>query len=146
MSLFNQSEHRQNLLTLFNEKTTIAGFYGLRLSFSSQDRAIIHLPYPPKEDLALGWVQGEIYAVMLDNAGWFTVAASQTKHCWIATSEISIHLFQPFKARSLQARGEVMAIQKNIWTAEMRLTDEEGRLAGEGKGTYLIQPKLVLIK
>ncbi len=130
------------LLRLFKERAPIARLFGMRLSYNEDGGAVVDLPYNPNLDHALGGVHGGVYATMLDTAGWFTVAATTDRSCWVATSEFSVHLLQPVRQSSLRSVGRLVKAGKRQAVAEMRLEDGEGRLVGHGVGTFIILPNV----
>jgi len=132
------------LLRMFNEKAPIARYFGMRLSFTDEANAVVDLPYNPHLDHALDGVHGGVYATMLDCAGWFTAAAAQDISCWVATSELSIHLLEPARCTSLRAVGRLIKHGKRQDIVEMELYDGEGRLIGHGIGTFVILPNVPL--
>lgn len=126
------------LLDMFNNKAPIAQLFGMKLSFDEDHNASVDLPYNPNLDHALGLVHGGIYATMLDNAGWFTVAAhSDSNNFWIATTEMSIHFLLPAKQTSLRATGKIIKHGKRQSIAEMSLFDEGNNLVGHSTGTFM---------
>ncbi|XEY22922.1 PaaI family thioesterase [Candidatus Uabimicrobium helgolandensis] len=128
----------KKLLELFNEKAPIAQLFGMKLSFDDQKNARIHLPYNPNLDHALGLVHGGIYATMLDNAGWFTVAGhNENNNFWIATTEMSIHFLLPAKQTELVAIGKIIKLGKRQSIAEMSLFDGNDNLVGHSTGTFM---------
>lgn len=130
------------LLQMFNERAPIARYFGMKLSFTAAGNAVIDLPYNPNLDHALGGVHGGVYATLLDSAGWFTVAAAHDISCWIATSELSIHLLAPAERTALRAVGRLLKQGKRLDIAEMDLYDGQGRLIGHGVGTFVILPNV----
>lgn len=138
------SERIAELLHMFNEDAPIASYFGMKLSFTDEANAVIDLPYNPNLDHALGGIHGGVYATMLDSAGWFTAAAAQDISCWVATSELSIHLLEPVKCASLRAVGRLIKHGKRQDIVEMDLYDGEGRLVGHGVGTFVVLPNVPL--
>jgi uncharacterized protein (TIGR00369 family) len=138
------TERIEELLRMFNENAPIARFFGMKLSFTDEASAIIDLPYNPNLDHAFGGIHGGVYATMLDNAGWFTAAAAQDVSCWVATSELSVHLLQPAERTSLRAVGRLIKQGKRQSIAEMVLHDEQGHLIGHGIGTFVALPNAPL--
>jgi len=128
------------LLHMFNEVAPIARTLGMRLSFDDEGRAIVDLPYNQGLDHAQGGVHGGVYATMLDTAGWFTSAAAHDVDCWIATSEMSMHLLLPAGRTSLRAVGRLIKRGKRQDVAEMRLYDGDGRLVAHATGTFVLLP------
>ena len=134
----------KELLHMFNQVAPIARTFGMRLSFDGEERAIVDLPYNPGLDHALGGVHGGVYATMLDTAGWFTAAAAHDVDCWLATSEMSMHLLLPAERTSLRAVGRLIKRGKRQDVAEMRLYDGEGCLVAHATGTFIILPGVPL--
>ena len=130
------------LLRLFKDRAPIARYFGMQLSYNEEGGAVVDLPYNPNLDHALGGVHGGVYATMLDTAGWFTVAATTDRSCWVATSEFTVHLLQPVQRSSLRAVGRLVKVGKRQAVAEMHLEDGEGRLVGHGVGTFIVLPNV----
>ena len=126
---------QQELIELFC-RVPIAIFFGMSLSYDEQGHACIHLPYNPNLDHALKGIHGGAIATMLDNAGWFAVAA-QNEGVWIATSEFKVHLLNPVKESKLHAEGWVVKSGRRISVAEMRVSSSNGELIAIGTGTYI---------
>jgi uncharacterized protein (TIGR00369 family) len=137
-------EKKLELLKLFNETAPIAKYFGMRLSFDDQGLAILDLAYNPNLDHALGGIHGGIYATMLDNAGWFASAVTHEKSCWVATSEMSFHLFAAAKQTDLKATGRVMKSGKRQDVCEMHLYDGDNQLVAHATGTFIILPSIPL--
>ena len=139
-------EKKLELLKLFNETAPIAKFFGMRLSFDSEGQATLDLPYNSNLDHALGGIHGGIYATMLDNAGWFASALTHEKSCWVATSEMSFHLFAAAKQTNLRAVGKVIKSGKRQDVCEMRLYEANDQLIAHATGTFIILPSIPLNK
>ena len=137
-------ERIEQLLRMFNEVAPIAGTLGMRLSYDEEGQAIVDLPYNPGLDHALGGVHGGVYATMLDTAGWFTAAAAHDEPCWLATSEMSMHLLLPVERASLRAVGRLIKRGTRQDVAEMRLYDGDGRLVAHATGTFVLLPGVSL--
>lgn len=134
----------EQLLHMFNEVAPIAGTFGMSLSYNEEGQAVVDLPYNPGLDHALGGVHGGVYATMLDTAGWFTAAAAHDGSCWLATSEMSVHLLLPVERTSLRAVGRLIKRGKRQDVAEMHLYDGDGRLVGHATGTFILLPGVTL--
>jgi len=126
---------QQALIELFRG-VPIARFFGMSLSYDERGHACIYLPYNPNLDHALKGIHGGAIATMLDNAGWFAVAA-QNEGVWIATSEFKVHLLNPVKEIDLHAEGSVVKAGRRISVAEMRVSSSNGALVTIGTGTYI---------
>ena len=137
-------ERIAELLHLFNKVAPIARTFGMVLSYDEEDRAIVDLPYNPALDHALGGVHGGVYATLLDTAGWFTAAAAHDISCWLATTEMSVHLLAPVQRTSLRAVGQLIRQGRRQDVAEMRLYDGSDRLVGHATGTFVLLPNIPL--
>lgn len=126
----------------FHENCPIARTFGMKLSFNQAHNAIVSLPYNPDLDHSLGGIHGGIYATLLDTAGWFTAAIAHDIDCWVATSEMSMHLLEPVKKTSLRAVGHLLKSGKRQNIAEMFLYDDGDRLVGHATGTFIILENL----
>lgn len=138
-------ERIQQLLHMFNEVAPIAGTFGMRLSYGDRGQAVVDLPYNPALDHALGGVHGGVYATMLDTAGWFTAAAAHDEPCWLATSEMSMHLLLPVESTSLRAEGRLIKRGTRQDVTEMCLYDGDGRLVAHATGTFVLLPGVSLL-
>ena len=138
------ARRRDELLHLFNEVAPIARTFGMRLAYTDDDRAVLTLPYNPGLDHALNDIHGGVYATMLDNAGWFTAALGHDESCWVATSELSLHLLRAAKATSLRAEGWFLKRGKRQDVLELKLYDGAGELAAHATGTFIVLPGLSL--
>ncbi len=143
------SARREELLHVFNEVAPIARTFGMKLSYTDDDRAVITLPYNPGLDHALGDTHGGVFATMLDNAGWFTAALGRDESCWVATSELSLHLLRRATATTLRAEAWYLKRGKRQDVLEMKLHDGDGHLVAHATGTFItltevpIAPNLV---
>jgi uncharacterized protein (TIGR00369 family) len=135
---------REELLHLFNEVAPIARTFGMKLSYTEDDRAVLTLPYNPALDHALGDIHGGVFATMLDNAGWFTAALGRDESCWVATSELSLHLLRRATATGLRAEAWYLKRGKRQDVLEMKLTDDAGELVAHATGTFITLPSVPL--
>lgn len=125
-----------DLVRLFNQQAPIAQVYGMTLSYDSDGSAVFDLPYNPRFDHALGGIHGGVFATLLDNAGWFTVA--QYFDHWIATVDFNVHLLKHAKQEHLRARGKAIRIGKTLSVAEMEVTNLQGERLAVGTGTFTL--------
>ena len=139
-------EHIDELLNLFNHRAPIARTFGMKLSFTPEGNAVIDLPHNPGLDHALDGIHGGVYATLLDSAGWFTAAAAHDNSCWLATTEMSIHLLAPASKTSLRAEGRLIRRGNRQDVAEMHLYDSDGKLVAHATGTFVLLPNIPLSK
>jgi uncharacterized protein (TIGR00369 family) len=132
------------LIRLSKERSPIARFLGIGLSFTDNLESVVSLEYNPNLDNVAGHIHGGIYATLLDMAGWFACAVAHDDTCWIATSHITVHFLEAVKETSLRAVGRVIKTGKRQDVAEMNLYDAGGNLVGHASGTFVILRDLVL--
>ena len=130
-------EREQRLLQMYNGSSRLGALLGMQLSFDEQGRAVVHLPHNPKLEHARGGTHGGVIATMLDNAGWFTCAASHEGNGWVATAEMSFHLLRPALGTALTARGELLKSGRRQDVAAMTCHDTAGNLVAHGTGTFI---------
>lgn len=126
---------QQKLIKLFHG-SSISKVTGMRLSYNEQDQAVFHMPYNPHFNHALGGIHGGIFATLLDNAGWFTIAPHF--ETWIATIEFTTRLLKPVAEKELIAIGKIVRLGKSISTAEMKIHTVDGKLAAIGAGSFVL--------
>ncbi len=135
---------KNELTRIFNEVAPIALYFGMKLEYDDEGRAVVELPFNPNLDHALGAVHGGIYATMLDIAGWFTAALARDELCWLVTSELSIHFLKPAVRTSLRAVGQMIKSGKRQDIVEMHLYDGQDSLVGHAVGTFVVLPDVPL--
>jgi uncharacterized protein (TIGR00369 family) len=133
-----RDDRKNELLRVFNEVAPIAKYFGMRLSYSDEGSAVIHMPHNPNLDHALGDVHGGVYATLLDSAGWFTAALAYERSLYLTTSDLSIRFLQPVHASPLKAVGRLIKCGKRLAIAEMHLYDEQDQLVGHATGTFVV--------
>ena len=109
----------------------------IEISFDAEARAHFKLAFHPRLCHTLGDVHGGIYATLLDNAGWFTVAG-RFPGFWVATSELHTYLLEPAQGEDMEAVGRIVRLGKKIAVAESELFSASGRLLGRGIGSFLV--------
>jgi len=107
----------------------------MTLWYDEQGHAHFSLPYNPNLD-GTGVVHGGAIATLLDNAGFFAVAA-QHEGNGITTSQLNIHLLNRAKQSELHAEGWVVKLGRRSSVAEMRVSTSDGKLVAVGTGTYM---------
>ncbi|HSB45037.1 MAG TPA: hypothetical protein VLD60_08500, partial [Nitrospira sp.] len=74
---------------------------GMTLRYNEEGQAVFEMPYNPNYDHAMGAIHGSVFGMMIDNAGWFTVAPHYEN--WIVTVEFSTRLHEPVSREDLWA-------------------------------------------
>jgi uncharacterized protein (TIGR00369 family) len=134
-------ERVKELLAIFNNRVSIARFFGMKLAFTDAGNAVIDLPYNPNLNHGRGGIHGGVYMTMLDSAGALTAAVHHDLSCFLATSEMSVHFLLPAERTSLRAVGKIIKHGRRQDIVEMELHDEQGRLVGHATGTFIVLPK-----
>jgi uncharacterized protein (TIGR00369 family) len=130
-----RTQRESQLIALFG-RAPIKRSTGMELSYSADGRAVFDLPHNPDLEHALHDTHGGVIAMLLDNAGWFTVARDYDT--WVATVEMQMRILEPAKRENLRAMGRVIRTGKRISVAEMEVRSESGRLVAIGSGTFSV--------
>lgn len=133
-------ETLQTIIRLFNT-APIKRTTGMALRFNEKGEAIFTQPYNPSFDHALEDTHGGLIATLLDNAGWFTVAAHYNK--WVLTVDLNIKLLEPVQKRDLVAIGHLVRAGNKLSTATMEVKSGDGRLIAIGSGTFSVTSKSI---
>lgn len=128
----------EKLITLFNS-APISQTTGMTLRYDSDARAIFEMPRNPAFDHALQDTHGGLIATLLDNAGWFTVAAHYEK--WVVTSDLNIRLLEAAGQSDLIATGRIIRTGKVLSVAEMEVRTSGGILVAMGSGSFVVTSK-----
>lgn len=128
----------QKLIDLFNS-SPIKKSTGMNISYQGKGQAAFDFKRNPAFDHAMNDVHGGIIATLLDNAGWFTVAAHYG--CWVVTVEFQVRLLEEAGQEDLQSIGRLIRVGKRLATAEMQVTSKSGRLVAVGSGTFSVTSK-----
>jgi uncharacterized protein (TIGR00369 family) len=139
-----RNTRRERLLRLFHGGSHIVQTLNLGLSFTEDDRAMVHMPYDPAYDHAAGSVHGGVYAVLMDTAGWFASAVTRDPEDWPATAELSMHLLKAAREAPLRAEGRMIKGGRRQDVVEMLLyNDLTGELVGHATGTFVPSGRIV---
>jgi uncharacterized protein (TIGR00369 family) len=125
---------RQEYLVSMSLKAPLVQTFGMKLSYNNAGQAVWEMPYNPKLDHAAGGIHGGVFATLLDNAGWFTVAPNFEN--WISTIEYQTRLLEPVEHEHLKAIGEIVRLGKRITIAQMKLWSGSGKLVAIGSGSF----------
>lgn len=84
---------------------------------------------------ALGAIHGSVYFKLLDDAAFFAVN-SIVEDVFVLTTSFNINLLRPANQGTILAKGKVRYKSKNLYTADSRLYNEEGKEIGFGTGNF----------
>jgi uncharacterized protein (TIGR00369 family) len=125
---------RRNHIIKLASNAPIVRTYGMSLSYDAEGRAVWEMPYNSNFDHAAGGIHGGVFATLLDNAGWFTVAPYFEN--WISTIEYETRLLEHVEKEDLKAVGEIVKLGKRISFAEMKIWSGSGKLVATGSGSF----------
>lgn len=128
------------LVKLF-ESAPIRKTTGMQLRYDSDARAIFEMPRNPDFDHALHDTHGGLIATLLDNAGWFTVAAHYEK--WVVTSDLNIRLLEAAGQSDLIATAKIIRSGKILSVAEMEVRTSGNVLVAIGSGSFVVTSKAI---
>tara|TARA_B100000524_G_scaffold100249_1_gene48098 strand:+ start:1515 stop:1952 length:438 start_codon:yes stop_codon:yes gene_type:complete len=84
---------------------------------------------------ALGAIHGAVYFKMLDDAAYFAVS-SFVKDCFMLTSSFNINILRPVSKGKLTAVGTIRYKSSNLFTADAKLYNQEGKEVAFGTGNF----------
>ncbi len=129
------TERQKMLMNLFNG-APIRKATGMTIRYDEEGRAVFTMPYNPSFDHAMGAIHGSIFGMLIDNAGWFTVAPHYDN--WIVTVEFSTRLHEPISKKDLVATGRIVRMGSRMASAEMEVRTTDNGLAATGAGTFIV--------
>jgi uncharacterized protein (TIGR00369 family) len=130
-----QVEGRREKLIELSHTAPIIVSMGSQLSYNDGGEAVWDMPYHSGFDHALEGVHGGVFATLLDNAGWFTVAPYYDT--WVATVEFQVRLLEHVQKKDLRAVGHLVKLGKRLSTTRMEvLTADDGKVVAIGSGTF----------
>lgn len=136
MDAAGRKKRQAELVALFG-RAPIKKTFGMTLRYDENGSAIFELPYNPNLDHFLGGIHGGVISTLLDNAGWFTVAARHDH--WVATAEIQVRLLEPAAKVALSSRGWILKEGSRLTVAEMEVrVRESDRLVARASGTFVV--------
>lgn len=84
---------------------------------------------------ALGAIHGTVYFKMLDDAAYFAVS-SVVKDCFMLTSSFNINILRPVSKGKLTAIGTIRYKSSNLFAAEAKLYNQDGKEVAFGTGNF----------
>lgn len=130
-------QRRRALIRVTQESAPIIRTMGQRLSYNDAGEAVWDMAYHPGFDHALDAIHGGVFATLLDNAGWFTLAPYYDH--WISTVDLHVQLLEPASGIDLRASGRPTRIGKRVSTARMEVIEPgTERVLAVGSGTFTV--------
>jgi uncharacterized protein (TIGR00369 family) len=115
-----------NVNTMIFDTTTIT---------ISEKTAEIGITISEKYFHALGAIHGSVYFKLLDDAAFFAVN-SIVEDAFVLTTSFNINLVRPVTKGKLRSVGTVRFQSPNLYIAESRLYNEEGKEVAFGTGNF----------
>jgi len=109
---------------------------GMTLTYDSEGNATVFMPRHPGYDHGMRDTHGGVLATMLDNAGWFTVAARCRKT--VVTADLHVRMLRGAKQQDLIATAQMIRSGGKLAVAEMRLASPDGELVATGTASFSI--------
>lgn len=128
-------ERQHKLIELF-DRAPLKKTFGMDFTYNEAGSAVFVMPYNPAFDHAMNSIHGGVFATLLDNAGWFTVASYYDR--WISTVEMQVRLLEHVAGKTLVATGTLVKAGNRIAVATMEIRTEDGVLAATGSGTFTV--------
>lgn len=102
----------------------------------SNELATITLHVTQKYFHAAGAMHGSVYFKLLDDAAFFAVQ-SLVEDVFVLTTTFNIHMLRPVSSGIIRSEGTVQFKSKNLFVAESKLFNQEGKLLAFGSGEFL---------
>ena len=99
------------------------------------EKATITLEISENYFHALGAIHGAVYFKMLDDAAYFAVS-SVVKDCFMLTSSFNINILRPVSKGKLTAIGTIRYKSSNLFAAEAKLYNQDGKEVAFGTGNF----------
>ena len=137
-----RTEHYQKLERMYLASNINQQLYPSISIQIAEGRAEISLKIKPSYFHALGALHGSVYFKLLDDAAFFAVS-SQINDFFILTTRFQINLLRPVSDGKLTAIGTLKSITGNLFEADSRLLNEEGKELALGSGSF-VKSKIAL--
>ena len=136
------TEHYRKLETMYLGANVNTKIFDTTTCKIEDEKATITLDVSESYFHALGAIHGTVYFKMLDDAAYFAVS-SVVKSCFMLTSSFNINILRPVSKGKLTAIGSVRYKSSNIFAAEAKLYNQEGKEVAFGTGNF-VKSKLLL--
>jgi len=100
-----------------------------------------------KEELLspFGAIQGGVYSSLIDTAAYWAPYAELPEDAGLISMDVNVNNLSSIKTGNLLARGERIKIGRTVCLAEVRVTDENGKVLAHGSSKLLITQGLQTI-
>ena len=128
-------EHFKKLERMYLQANINTFIYDTTTITISNKHAEIGLAISEKYFHALGAIHGSVYFKLLDDAAIFAVS-SIVEDVFVLTTSFNLNIIRPATTGLIKAVGEVRFQSKNLFVAESRLLNEEGKEIVFGTGNF----------
>ena len=105
--------------------------------FDEENRAHFKLEFKPDFCHGLGDIHGGIISALIDNATWFTAAASYPGK-WVVTTELHTYFLKPAKRKDIYSEGFLVNKGLKLAVAKAEVKNAEGTLIAYGSATIYV--------
>lgn len=129
-------EHFRKLERMYLKANINTQLYETTIVTISHEQAEISIDISDKYFHALGAIHGSVYFKLLDDAAFFAVN-SIVEDVFVLTTNFNIQLIRPANKGRITATGKVKFKSQNLWVAESRLVNEQGKEIAFGTGNFM---------
>ena len=129
------SAHYKKLETMYLGANVNTKIFDTTTCKIEAEKATIKLAVSEDYFHALGAIHGTVYFKMLDDAAYFAVS-SVVKDCFMLTSSFNINILRPVSKGMLTAIGTVRYKSSNLFAAEAKLYNQDGKEVAFGTGNF----------
>lgn len=129
------TEHYRKLETMYLGANVNTKIFDTTTCKIESKKATITLAVSEDYFHALGAIHGTVYFKMLDDAAYFAVS-SVVKDCFMLTSSFNINILRPVSKGKLTAIGTIRYKSSNLFAAEAKLYNQDGKEVAFGTGNF----------
>ena len=129
-------EHFRKLERMYLKANINTRFFDTTTADIQHGEAAISIQIEDKYFHALGAIHGSVYFKLLDDAAFFAVN-SIVEDVFVLTTNFNLQLIRPANQGRITATGKVKFKSQNLWVAESRLVNEQGKEIAFGTGNFM---------
>ncbi len=128
-------EHFRKLERMYLQANINTFVYDTTTIKISSKQAEIGLVISEKYFHALGAIHGSVYFKLLDDAAFFAVS-SVVEDVFVLTTSFNLNIIRPANKGLIKAIGEIRFQSENLFVAQSKLVNEEGKEIAFGTGNF----------
>ena len=113
---------------------------GYRFTGAGEGWAEITFSSTPAANNLYGIVHGGVWLFLADSAMGGALGTVCDPKERVITTQVDFRWLRALQGETIRARGQVVRRGRSVSHAEVELFDAEGKLIGQGSGTYVILP------